>query len=213
MVIVKICGITNEDDLSAACDAGADMLGFVVGVPSSPRNLSIAAARHLTDRINGSAKSAVVTLFDEPDKLRQLVAEVESDYLQIHGATCQMLAQLGEMTNHSIIAVNGEQNQAGDIAAELSRTFHFILMDSASEEGLGGTGRAHDWNLSREIRRRIHPAHLILAGGLTPENVDEALRVVRPFGVDVSTGVEKKPGTKDHEKMREFIAKAKAEET
>jgi len=82
-------------------------------------------------------------------------------------------------------------------------------LDTAGDGGLGGTGIAHDWYLSRRVRDIIYPKHLILAGGLTPENVGEAIRKVKPHGVDVSSGVEERPGIKDHEKMFDFVAKAR----
>lgn len=213
MVMVKICGITNEDDLEAATDAGTDSLGFVVGVPSSPRNLSIPIARRLIDKVPDGVNSVAVTVFDNVDRLRRVFAELKPDYLQIHGDLSQMLAQLSEIRDRAIVAVDGGAKEASNVATELSRTFQFILLDTASDGGLGGTGKIHDWHSSGRIRSKIHPAHLILAGGLNPRNVGEAVRVVKPFGVDVSTGVEKKPGLKDFEKMREFVARAKEGKT
>lgn len=213
MVVVKICGITNEDDVDAAINAGADSLGFVVGVLSSPRNLSIPMARRLIDKVPDGVNSVAVTVVDNVERLRRVFVELRPDYLQIHGDQGQMLVQLSEIRDHAIVAVDGGAKDASNVATELSRTFQFILLDTASDGGLGGTGKVHDWHLSCRIRSKIHPAHLILAGGLTPRNVGEAVRVVKPFGVDVSTGVEKKPGLKDFEKMLEFVARAKEEKT
>ena len=213
MVTVKICGITNAVDLEAAIEAGADSLGFIVGTPSSPRNLSVHSARNLINKVPHGVNSVVVTVLNNADSLKQIFAELEPDYLQIHGEVDQTLSQIGEIKDCAIVAVNGEADNASSTAAELSRIFHFILLDTGSEDGSGGTGRVHDWHISAKIRDMIHPANLILAGGLTPRNVGEAVRMVRPFGVDVSTGVEKKPGLKDPEKMREFVARAKEEET
>ncbi len=213
MVTVKICGITNAEDLDAAIEAGADSLGFIVGAPSSPRNLSVHSARNLIERVPYGVDSVAVTVFRSADSLKQIFAELEPDYLQIHGEVDQTLSQISEIKDCAIVAVDGEAKNASNTATELSRFFHFILLDTGSEGGLGGTGKVHDWHISAKIRDMIHPANLILAGGLTPRNVGEAVRMVRPFGVDVSTGVEKEPGLKDHEKMREFVARAKEEET
>ena len=209
MVMVKICGITNEDDLEAAIDAGTDSLGFVVGVPSSPRDLSIPMARRLIDKVPDGVNSVAVTVVDNVERLRRVFVELKPDYLQIHGDLDQMLVQLNEIRDRTIVAVDGGAKDAYNVAAELSRTFQFILLDTASDGGLGGTGKIHDWHSSGRIRSKIYPAHLILAGGLTPRNVAEAVRVVKPFGVDVSTGVEKTPGLKDFEKMREFVTRAR----
>jgi len=115
MVMVKICGITNEDDLEAAVDAGTDSLGFVVGVPSSPRNLSIPIARHLIGNVPGGVNSVAVTVFDNVDRLRQVFAELKPDYLQIHGDLCQMLAQLSEIRDRAIIAVDGGAKDASKV--------------------------------------------------------------------------------------------------
>jgi phosphoribosylanthranilate isomerase len=210
-MFVKICGITNEDDEDAAINAGADFLGFVVDVPSSPRNIPVLKAKHLVDRLPSRLNSVAVTRFSSIDSLRQLFTELRPNYLQLHGGLGQLLPQLSDITDHMIIAVNGEAQDASETAAAASRSFQFILVDSANNTGLGGTGRIHDWYSSSRIRDQIYPAHLFLAGGLTPQNVAEAVKIVGPFGVDVSTGVERKPGFKDPEMMREFVARAKGE--
>ena len=210
MVMVKICGITREEDLEAAVDAGADSLGFVVGVHSSPRNLSLPMARRLIAKVPRNVKNVAVTVYENIDRLKQTYSELKPDYLQLHGDLRQILELPHEIErDRVIVAVDGRATNALDAAAEFSGIFQFVLLDTAGDGGLGGTGMVHDWHSSRRIRNKIHPAHLILAGGLTPRNVGEAIRVVKPYGVDISTGVEKKPGIKDHKKMREFVAKAK----
>ena len=209
MVAVKICGITNEEDETAAINAGAKLLGFVVDVPSSPRNLPSSIVKRLIGKMPNEVDSVAVTKFSDTESLRQLLADVRADYLQVHGTSGQSLVQLDDIRDHIIIAVNGEAKNASRMAVEASKSFRFVLLDSATELGLGGTGRIHDWHMSRRIRDEIYPSNLILAGGLTPQNVAEAIGIVNPFGVDVSTGVEKKPGFKDAKKMREFIARAR----
>jgi phosphoribosylanthranilate isomerase len=212
MVMVKICGITREEDLEAAVDAGADSLGFVVGVHSSPRNLALPMARRLIAKVPRNMNSVAVTVFDNIDRIKQIYSELKPDYLQLHGDLSQILEMPSEIErDRVIVAVDGGSANAFDEVSKLSGIFQFILLDTAGDGGIGGTGMVHDWHSSRRIRDKIHPAHLILAGGLTPRNVGEAIRTVRPYGVDVSTGVEKKPGIKDHEKIREFVAKVKEE--
>ncbi len=105
--------------------------------------------------------------------------------------------------------VNATKPDAFNLAVEYSAKFESILLDSATDDKLGGTGLPHKWSISRRIRDEIYPTPLILAGGLDPQNVDEAIRKVKPYGVDVSTGVEVKPGIKDHVKIYDFVKKAK----
>ena len=96
-----------------------------------------------------------------------------------------------------------------DKVLEVAKAFEAILMDSPIPGRYGGTGKTHDWELSRRVRDAIHPKPLILAGGLTSENVEEAIRIVKPYAVDVSSGVESHPGLKDRSKVFEFIKRAK----
>lgn len=211
MVKVKICGITRQEDLKAAVDAGADSLGFVVGVPSSPRNLQISKARSLIAEVPGSVSTVVVTVFKDMEKLKEIRVELNADYLQLHGNFHCFLESIVETSSEKRVigAVNACAEDALERAVEYSGIFGSILVDTAGDGGLGGTGVTHNWNLSRRIRDRIHPTPLILAGGLTPENVGEAIELVKPFGVDVSSGVESKPGIKDHGKMFEFVTKVR----
>ena len=211
MVKVKICGITKERDLKAAVAAGADLLGFVVGVPRSPRNLPLSKARYLISKIPKGAGSVAVTVFKTMEELIHIYTELETDYLQLHGSFHHLLESMAEIPPKSCIigAVNGKAHDALNLAIKFSGVFQSVLLDTAGDGGLGGTGIAHDWYLSRRVRDIIYPKHLILAGGLTPENVGEAIRKVKPHGVDVSSGVEERPGIKDHEKMFDFVAKAR----
>ncbi|MBO3809800.1 MAG: phosphoribosylanthranilate isomerase, partial [Candidatus Brockarchaeota archaeon] len=106
-------------------------------------------------------------------------------------------------------AVNAKLPNALDLAMIYSKFFKMILVDSLKNNGLGGSGETHDWRLSRIIRDRLRPKPLILAGGLTPENVAVAVKIVKPYAVDVSTGVEASPGVKDPDKISRFIKRAK----
>lgn len=211
MVKVKICGITNEEDLRAAIDYGADLLGFVVEVPSSPRNLTLPKARCLISKVPKGVGSVAVTVFRSMDGLAHIQRELRANYLQLHGNFHHILELMFKIPSESRIigAVDGRGSDALALAIEFSGILHTILLDTAGNGGVGGTGITHDWYSSRQIRDAIYPTPLILAGGLTPENVGEAIKMVKPYGVDVSSGVEKKPGTKDHEKMLNFIVKAK----
>jgi phosphoribosylanthranilate isomerase len=211
MVHVKICGITRYEDLKVAIDAGADLIGFIIGVTSSQRNLDRAKAKKLISKVPNEVSSVAVTVFKTKEELTKIYDDLETDYLQIHGNLQSILKSLPEtLSKERIIgAVNGRNPDASELAVKVSDIFPTILLDSTTNEGLGGTGMTHDWNLSRRIRDTIYPNRLILAGGLAPENVEDAVKKVRPYGVDVSTGVEEKPGIKDHKKIFDFITKVK----
>ena len=208
MVKVKICGITREDDLKAAVDAGVDSLGFVVGVPSSQRNLQLSEAKSLIAEASKSVNTVAVTIFKNMERLKQISKQTNADYLQIHGSFPELTLDPA-LRKRIIGVVDARADDALELAVTYSGIFNSVLIDTAGDDGVGGTGLTHNWNLSRRIREVIYPVPLILAGGLSPENVDEAIHRVRPYGVDVSSGVERSPRIKDHEKMFEFVAKAK----
>lgn len=211
MVHVKICGITRYQDLTVAIDAGADLIGFIIGVTSSQRNLDLAKAKELISKVHNDVSSVAVTVFKTKEELTKICEELETDYLQIHGNFQSILKSVPETLSRERIigAINGRNSDASELSVKVSDIFHTILLDSTTHDGLGGTGITHDWNLSRRIRDTIYPNRLILAGGLTPENVEDAIEKVRPYGVDVSTGIEEKPGIKDHKKLFDFITRVK----
>ena len=212
MVRVKICGITREKDLEAAVDAGADLLGFVVDVPSSPRNIPVSKAKHLASQVPSAVSRVAVTVFRGETKLKKICSELEVEFVQLHG-NLSLLATGEFLPERPVIgAVDVAAPNAIDLAVKYSDMFSTVLLDTAGKGGVGGTGVPHDWDLSSRIGVAIQPVPIILAGGLTPKNVGEAIQKVRPHGVDVSSGVEKRPGIKDHDRMREFVTKAKETE-
>ena len=206
---VKICGITREDDLIAAVDAGADLLGFVVGVPSSHRNLALHEARRLITKAPGNVGCVAVTSFRSIEDLISIKRETEANYIQLHGIQDQLLEPINAQSGRVIGAVDARAPEALKMAVRFSGIFQYVLLDTAGEGGLGGTGMTHDWNFSRRVRDSIYPMPLILAGGLTAENVHEAIQLVKPYGVDVSSGIESSLGIKDHDKIFEFVKRAK----
>ncbi len=210
-VRVKICGITRKEDLNAAAAAGADAVGFVVGVASSPRNLSLADAEKLMRRVPPFVKSVLVTV---PASLEELVATCRAlnpDAVQIHGKNLQEFGAIRDKLPNTLLigAVKANAEDAVDKATEAVKTVDAVHLDSFANGKYGGTGIVHDWNASKRIKRAIYPKPLILAGGLNPENVAEAVHIVEPYAVDVSSGVEQQPGSKDHQKMVEFVRNAK----
>jgi phosphoribosylanthranilate isomerase len=209
-VRVKICGITRKEDLDAAAEAGADAVGFVVGVASSPRNLSLKEAERLIRQVPPFVKSVLVTVPRSIDAF-EMYEKLNPDAIQIHGENLHSAAsvRLRLPTTQLIGAVNVQLANDLDVVSRASKLFDVILLDSFANGRYGGTGVVHDWELSKRFKQVIQPKPLILAGGLNPENVAEAVRTVQPYAVDVSSGVEKQPGIKDPKKIIEFIKNAK----
>ncbi len=200
-VRVKVCGITTLDDARAAWEAGADALGFNFYAPS-PRFIQPAAAAEIIARL--PRKLCKVGIF--VDAWRQDVARIATDVgltaLQFHGDEDPEFCQAWSQKVIKAIRVRG----ADAAVAARAYAVDFILADAYVEDRFGGTGR----RIAVEYLDGFERARLILAGGLTAENVAEAVRAVRPFGVDVASGVERAPGRKDWDLMRRFIAHAHA---
>jgi len=210
-VKVKICGITREEDVKMVSDLGADAIGFVVGVPSSPRNLSLNMAKKLIRLVPVFVKSVLVMVPKSLEELLRTYEKLNPHTLQIHGENIRDTSSLREnLPNTSIIrALNVDQENVLEVASDASKSFDAILLDSSSHGMYGGTGKVHDWMLSKRVKRVIHSKPLILAGGLHPQNVKESIRTVQPYAVDVSTGVESLPGIKDPAKVSTFIENVK----
>ena len=207
---VKICGITRKEDLDVATAAGADAVGFVVGIASSPRNLSVSEAERLIRQVPPFVTSVLVTV---PRSIEDFTVfeKLNPDAIQIHGdnmraARCIRL----KLPNTQLIkGINTNLFEDLDFASNALKPFDAVLLDSFVEGRYGGTGVVHDWELSKRVKQAIQPKPLILAGGLNPENVAKAVRAVVPYAVDVSSGVEQKPGIKSQQKIVEFIKNAK----
>lgn len=210
-VRVKICGITQKEDLDAAVAAGADAVGFVVGATASPRNISLEKAKKLFKQVPPFVKSVLVTIPTNMDELAETCRKLNPDAIQLHGENLFNANLIREKLPHTplIRAVNANSPDALEAALATSKIFDAVLLDSLTEGQYGGTGIVHDWELSKLIKRVINPTPLILAGGLNPENVAEAVRIVQPYAVDVSSGVELQQGRKDNQKMVSFIKNAK----
>lgn len=210
-VSVKICGLTEAAGLAAAIDAGARYLGFVF-FPKSPRHVAAAQAAALAAQVPlGLAK---VGLFVDPDdaQLDRVLAEVPLDLIQLHGAeTPARVAQVKALTGLPVMKAVGVAGPADlDRLWDYGLAADMLLIDAKPPAGAalpGGNGLAFDWRLLAG-RQILKP--WLLAGGLTPENVHEAIRLTRAPGVDVSSGVESAPGIKDPDRIRRFIARATA---
>ena len=207
---MKICGITRKEDLEAAAAAGADAVGFVVGVASSPRNIALEKAEKLIRQVPPFVKSVLVTVPKSIDEF-ETYEKLNSDAIQIHGENLHAAASVRLKIPNTLLigAVNANLANVFDVVSTTAKIFDAVLLDSFADGRYGGTGIVHDWELSKRVKQVIHPKPLILAGGLNLENVAEAVRTVRPYAVDVSSGVERQPGIKDYQKIVEFIKNAK----
>lgn len=210
-IIVKICGLTTSVAMDAALDAGADMVGFVF-FERSPRHLDLSVARTLGARVEGRARKVALTVDADDAALEDIVAALEPDLLQMHGSeTPQRVAQIGARFGLPVIRAIAIADRA-DLAqiADVETTSDHLLFDArppAGADRLGGNGVAFDWSLLRDVPTR---KPWLLAGGLTPTNVAEALATTGALGIDVSSGVETAPGRKDPALIADFIARARS---
>jgi phosphoribosylanthranilate isomerase len=206
-IFVKICGITNELDALAAIEAGADALGFNL-VPQSKRYIDIEKAASWIDKLpRDICKVAVMADPNWEDACR--IGQLPFlDALQLHGGEspefCRRLAD-AEIPFAKAVPVTASKSLA-DLPNYFTDT---MILDSSAGGALGGTGKPFPWKFAPEFVRHHPRITVILAGGLNPENVAEAVGVVRPRGVDVTTGVEESPGRKDHSLIRAFVQAAR----
>jgi phosphoribosylanthranilate isomerase len=210
-VRVKICGITREKDLVVATAAGADAVGFIVNVPSSPRNLTLKRAERLAKQVPVFVDSVVVTVFESVDSLIKIHNRLKTTIIQIHGEKpSDPLVVRKKISNARLVkAIHLKTEILTKEVKDYLGYFDAVLLDSFVQGQHGGTGLVQDWELSRQFKHIIKPMLLILAGGLNPDNVKGVINKVQPYAVDVCTGVESKPGIKDSSKIHAFINKAK----
>ncbi len=208
---VKICGITNLEDAQAAIEAGADLLGFVF-YPKSPRYVEPETAATIIEALTTQyavRNTQYVGVFvDEPvHRVRQILDQCRLDLAQLHGSEPPIEVRMLQPRAYKAI----RPKQRGDAEAavatyapvmEISPDRPAFLVDAYHPWKVGGTGETTDWIAAKVLAWRFP---VLLAGGLTPENVADAIRVVEPWGVDVSSGVEAEPGKKDHGKVRAFV--------
>ena len=204
-VKVKICGITNLPDGMAAAEAGADALGFVF-YDQSPRHISIHAAAELIRQLPPFVMKVGVFVNAPEDLVVRAIRECGLNLLQFHGdEPPDYCLQFGLMSMKAF-----RIRDAASLQALQDYPTDAWLLDAYSPGKPGGTGETFNWDLALEARSLGRP--IFLAGGLTPENVAEAVQRAQPYGVDVSSGVEAAPGRKDHAKVRAFIQAAKSVE-
>jgi phosphoribosylanthranilate isomerase len=201
-VKVKICGVTSVGDAQAAVHAGADAVGLML-YSGSPRHITPEAAQEIAGNLPPSVIRVGVFVDPNPEDVFAAIRLCGLNLLQFHGAeTPQFCQQFGVMTMKAFRMKNAES-----LAALASFSADAFLLDSHVPDKPGGTGQTFNWDLAVAAKKFGRP--IFLAGGLTPENVADAIRAAQPFAVDVSSGVEISPGRKDPEKIRAFIAAAR----
>ena len=198
---IKICGLTNLDDAIAARDCGADYLGFIM-YSGSPRGIGKSDLIAIADGLEGSAKMIGVFVNESPDTVSRLATDLHLHAVQIHGD--EVAADFADMPvavwRALWVSSKGCRPEPSEWNAERN------LVDSSVCGAYGGTGETADWDLAAEIAAK-YP--VMLAGGLTLDNVADAVKIVKPIGVDVASGLESEPGKKDHLKMKKFMEMAK----
>jgi len=202
----KICGITNIEDARVAVTAGADALGFLL-YRKSPRYVDPMIVQQIVAQLPPFILPVGVFVNEEIKIVRDLMDTCGLALAQLHGDESATYCR--ELRRPVLKALRLKDRSTFVALAEFQARIEVrgFVLDALSEEAYGGTGQVVDWGLARQAAQA---ATVILAGGLTPENVGQALRAVQPYGVDVSSGVEVTPGKKDHEKVRAFLRAVRA---
>ena len=199
---IKVCGMTSLEDTLVAVEAGADAVGFIF-YKKSPRSVTIKTVCEIVDKLPPFVDAIGIFVNESAEQINKIADRCKLDRVQLHGDETPAFCK--KIRRRVIKAIRVKDIQS------LKKLSDFpvsgFLLDTFSEDQRGGTGKVFDWNL-------VHPAKkygaVILAGGLTPNNVRQAIHRVKPYGVDVCSGVESLPGIKDHKKVKAFIKNAKA---
>ncbi len=213
MVRVKICGVKTFEGARVASESGADLLGLVF-YPPSPRYLASEKARILRaqlDKLEHRPQLAGLFVNVPLLEMARLVEKYRLDYIQLSGEEtpeeCRKIAALRPLIRALRLPPTISPQEALKLAAPFGQLNNLVLLLDTYKQGMyGGTGEVGDWEVARKVAENFP---VLLAGGLDPQNVAEAIARVQPWGVDVSSGVEKAPGEKDLEKIRQFIATAR----
>jgi phosphoribosylanthranilate isomerase len=203
MVKVKVCGITNSKDGAFAAESGADAIGLIFA--KSPRKVSIEEARKIAAALPEGILKVGVFVNEEPEEVLRVAGEVGLDYVQLHGdetpETVTFLRESGVKVMKAL-----RVRDEGSLAAMDGYGADLIMLDAWSEKARGGTGERFDWALAKSLKGR---GNIVVSGGLSPENVREAISFFEPYGVDASSSLEEAPGKKDGEQVRRFVSAAR----
>lgn len=223
-MIVQIYAATNTSEALTMAALGVDHVGFIAGIYNEVNGeLTFEQAREIAEALRGKAYSSALTMSTDIDEITHMVKEVHPDILHIASDThavdvkaMHLLRMQLPMHVRLMKAISIDDPNSIDVALQFAAVSDILLLDTKVQDlpGVGATGQTHDWNISRRVVREVN-IPVILAGGLTPDNVQEAIAAVRPWGVDSNTGTNL-PGEKvikDMGQVRDFVDKAKPEET
>ena len=198
-----MCGITTPDDARLAAQYGADAVGLVFA--ESPRKVSVEEAWEIAAALPGGVLKVGVFVDAEPGEVFQISDEIGLDYVQLHGDESPEVVTA--MRNRGLKVIKAlRMRGAASLEALGCYEADLFLLDAYSEKLRGGTGERFDWELAKSLRGR---GNIVVSGGLTPENVREAVRFFEPYGVDASSSLEDAPGKKNRERVRRFVSAAK----
>jgi phosphoribosylanthranilate isomerase len=213
-MFLKICGIQNSGEARDAIDAGATAIGMLVGLTHKAEDkIDEVRAQEITVNLPDTVESVMVTHLLDEAAIAKLAIFIGVRAVQVHddlppAAMRHLAALLAGVRLIKAVHVTG--SDAVECACSYAEVSDALLLDTRTHDRLGGTGLTHDWTISRRIVAAVAPLPVYLAGGLKPENVEDAIRTVGPVGVDVNSGVEDIRGVKDIDRMHSFLAKAKA---
>ncbi|MFH1307942.1 MAG: phosphoribosylanthranilate isomerase [archaeon] len=204
---VKICGITRIKDAEFAIDNGADAIGILLDVPIKPVRILKKRAKLIIKKFSGKVWIFTLIFSKNPNVVIKTCNELKPSHVQIiHDFSLKDLTKIKESLFYTkmVKSVNVIDKSAIKKAINYSKIADIILLDTKFKNQLGGTGKTHDWNISKEIVKQCKKP-VFLAGGLHPGNVIEAIKIVKPYGVDVCTKLDKSIGIKDLKKVKEFL--------
>lgn len=209
-LLVKICGLSTPETLEAALDSGADLVGFVF-FPASPRHVDLAKAARLGAQVKGRALKVALSVDADDEVLAGLVGALQPDWLQLHGResparVAAVKGRFGLPVMKALPVAGAGDLEAASAYAGIADRLLFDARPPAQATRPGGLGQRFDWRLLRDF---AGDTPYFLSGGLDAANVAEALTIVRPLGVDVSSGVERAPGEKDPVLIRAFVRAAR----
>ncbi len=207
MVKVKVCGITNLNDALSACHSGADAVGFIL-YPKSKRFIKAKDVRKITSQLPPFLTKVGVFVNEDPRDVLEILSYAHLDFAQLHGdETPEECEYVGANRVIKVFRLKSEE-EVEKIGPYVGKV-RAILLDTYDSKVYGGTGKPFDWKVALKVKERFPEFPLILSGGLNPENVKRAVEIVKPYAVDVSSGVEAEPGVKDGEKVKAFVRNAK----
>lgn len=205
MTWIKICGTTNLEDALLAVEAGVDALGFVFH-EKSPRNVSVEQVREIVRELPEGVEKVGVFVNETWERVEEIADSAGLTAIQLHGG--EYSRQQWPATERKIyLAVPAQELAKDEVVMAVPRNLRAVIVDSGTEKQPGGTGKVFDWTASRAAVAAVkRSVSVVVAGGLSPENVKRAIEVFRPWGVDVVSGVEREPGKKDPDKVKAFVA-------